>query len=252
MKITKKTLSIPPYLSTAWKNVKALHIESDGEGHPIVVVMLEEGNAVAIPGLESEAIEALFAAHAEIIEEGEDSSDGSSGPHGQFKIQMGHPLFGNGNGAPLGLPMRLGNSPLGVEPLGAAMAHDPSQKHAPDLPEEILSKIAGISKVLGADHLDQLPKAEADCNCFHCQVARAIAGEEGPDLGEDQEQNEEISAEDLRFRDWDIDQVGEQLYRVARALNHEEQYQVFLGGPIGCTCGKRDCVHIEAVLKSEA
>jgi hypothetical protein len=33
-------------------------------------------------------------------------------------------------------------------------------------------------------------------------------------------------------------------------LDHKEHYNVFLGDPIGCSCGNNNCEHIQAVLKS--
>ena len=61
---------------------------------------------------------------------------------------------------------------------------------------------------------------------------------------------EEISEEDLRFREWDIEQKGENLYLVRNPLNQKEEYNVFLGNPVGCTCGKDNCEHIRTVLNS--
>jgi hypothetical protein len=79
---------------------------------------------------------------------------------------------------------------------------------------------------------------------MHCQIAKALHGE----LPEEQE--EEVTDEDLKFRLWDIDQTGDKLYVVTNPLDSKEYYNVFLGDPIGCTCGEKNCEHIRAVLNS--
>jgi hypothetical protein len=85
------------------------------------------------------------------------------------------------------------------------------------------------------------------CNCFHCQIARVLKPNK-----EDTQQNEEqeISAEDLQFEQWIITHTGDQLYSVINKLDDSEQYNVYLGEPIGCTCGQTGCEHLLAVLKS--
>jgi hypothetical protein len=81
---------------------------------------------------------------------------------------------------------------------------------------------------------------------MHCQVARAIHNESSL-----KKENEDIvTEEDLRFRIWDIHQTGEKLYTVTNPLDPREQYNVFLGSPLGCTCGQNNCDHIKAVLSS--
>jgi len=81
---------------------------------------------------------------------------------------------------------------------------------------------------------------------------RAIQqGDEHPEQKKKQESlEEEVSAEDLKFRDWDIVQSGDDVYIVTNPLNAEEQYNVYLGNPVGCTCGQPNCEHIRSVLNS--
>ena len=90
-----------------------------------------------------------------------------------------------------------------------------------------------------------LPKAEPHCNCTYCQITRTLSHAQ-----QEEEQDEEVTEEDLRFRSWDIEQKGDQLFTVTNPLDKAETYQVFLGHPVGCTCGKKKCAHIEAVLRS--
>jgi hypothetical protein len=61
---------------------------------------------------------------------------------------------------------------------------------------------------------------------------------------------EEVSPHELKFREWDIQQAGDKLYNVSNPFDKGEQYQVYLGNPVGCTCGKSKCEHIVAVLNS--
>jgi hypothetical protein len=63
-------------------------------------------------------------------------------------------------------------------------------------------------------------------------------------------QEEEIPDNELTFRDWDIRQTGDKLYTVTSRLDTSEQYNVFLGNPLGCTCGHDHCEHIKSVLES--
>ena len=46
-----------------------------------------------------------------------------------------------------------------------------------------------------------------------------------------QEENldEEVNEEDLKFRSWDIKQTNEHLYEVINTLDTKEKYNVFLG-----------------------
>ena len=204
MKITANILSIPPYLSTTWKNISSLHVEGER-----LIVLLQNGTSVEVPGLSSATIEEIFDAHARSTEEG--------------------PIA-----TPLSFSLPLNGS------IGSAMQHNPEQAELPPLPPEMLKKITTIARAFGVD--DSLPTPESNCNCIYCQIARSLNGE--------QEQVEEVSDEDLKFRNWEIAQVEEKLYTVTNPLDPTEHYNVFLGSPIGCTCGSKECEHIRAVLHS--
>jgi hypothetical protein len=131
-----------------------------------------------------------------------------------------------------------------LDGLGGMMQHNPNQANAPDLPPEILQKIGAISKILSPSDEVDLPKAETGCNCFYCQIARAL----NPATSVLEEP--EVTAEELNFQQWTITQTGDKLYMVVNRLDDHEKYNVYLGQPIGCTCGKEGCEHILAVLKS--
>jgi hypothetical protein len=218
MMISAQMLSIPPHLSTPWKNICSLHAQPDNQKLKLIVI-LNNGVQVIIPNLEKQAIDSIFEAHARFGAAQEPSipSVGS----------ISLPISGN------------------VDLMQGAMHHNPALANSPEIPKEILEKISSIVKVLGLEDASQLPKAEPHCNCPYCQIARAFSGEEKIMKAE-----EEITDKDLQFRTWDIKQTGEKLYQVTNPLDEKEHYSVFLGDPLGCTCGLKNCEHIRAVLNS--
>lgn len=227
MKINHQVLSIPPYISTSWKNINSILVDQGD----VLIILLHTNAKISIPNLDKSIINVIFDAHAKYLENEE-----------KEKNQKTAPSFS------MGMPLKIGSD--GIESLGAAMQHNPSQANSPNLPEEILNKIASISKIMGIDTPDLLPKAEPHCNCPHCQIARAISGEENTARVAINDSNEEVSEEDLKFKTWDIIQTGEHLYIVTNPLDASEKYTVFLGTPLGCTCGEKNCEHLRAVLNS--
>jgi len=222
MKMTSTMLSIPPYLSTSWKNITSLHVREE-EGLLILIVFLQNDVQVEVPGLDNKEIEEIFEAHARSIEE-----------HTPTKI---HPPFEGP--FTFSLPIKDGL----VDPL--AVQHNPEQANLPLLPPEILKKIAMIARAFGIEDTSSMPKAEPHCNCMYCQIARSLHSGESPS-----EQIEEVSDEDLKFRNWETKETSDNLYTVTNLLDPNEQYSVFLGTPLGCTCGSKNCEHIRAVLNS--
>lgn len=225
IKITEKILSIPPYISTSWSRIGALYAKGS-----LLSITLTNGVTIEVPGLDQQTIESIYHYHAQHIE----------------KEQTPDPMQvkeWEGQGEP-NIRFAFGTS---LEGLGSMMRHNPSQADSPDLPPEILQKIRAITKIIAsADDSVVIPKAEPNCNCFHCQIARALNQTEGV---EHQEETE-VHPDELIFQEWNITQTGDKLYQVVNRLDPHESYQVFLGEPIGCTCGKTGCEHILAVLKS--
>lgn len=243
MKFNHKILSIPPYISTSWKNIASLHMES----HPstlVLVVTLHSGARIEVPHLDRPVIEAIFSAHTHYMEQEEKlASSKTIFPH--FPIaEAQEQIFS------LGLPL-MKNGIAGLENFGSVLQHNPEQASAPDLPSDILEKISQLSKTLGIEDLTAVPKPEPHCNCMHCQIARALQNGLNDDSKEGENPNEEIvSDEDLKFRTWDVLQTDEKLYTVTNPLDSQELYHVYLGNPIGCTCGNPHCEHIHAVLNT--
>lgn len=214
MKITSLILSLPPYLSTTWKNISSLSVRGEGPFYTLLV-FLQDQSIVEVPHLPQETIHQIFDAHARYLEEGEPKNP----------ISFSLPLKPNGT----------------FELLENSAHHNPEQSDLPPLPPEVLKKITAIARIFGLEDASSLTKAEPDCNCIYCQITRSLQGDE---------EEEEVSLDELKFREWDVKQTGEQFYAVTNPLDSNEQYNVFLGTPIGCTCGHKDCEHIKAVLSS--
>lgn len=225
IKINEKIISIPPYISTTWAHVAALHMQGSS-----LVVTLVEGGTLTIPDLNANTLELVFNSHAEYLESLASQAVSFKNPKvREMDLSDSSIRFGFSDG------------------LHPMMQHDPNQADAPDLPPELLQKITAISKVLMQDELSP-PKAEPSCNCFHCQIARAFNPEEQAIVNE--EQTDEVPESELQFQEWNITQIGEKLFSVSNPLDDKEKFSVYLGQPIGCTCGKQGCEHIVAVLKS--
>ena len=249
MKITPRILSIPPYLSVTWAQVRAIYTK---EG--ILTVSLTDGAVISVPNLTPEEIETVFNAHSNFAADQSGRKQELPSP----TVQASSPQAAQSSGkeSPEGAAgpfIRFGFD--NAEALHSAMQHNPALGHIPSMPKEILDKIARIAKIMAPEDIENMPKAEPHCNCPHCQIARAIHGEASEPVetmpqGEAVAAEEEVSEEDLRFRQWDIAQIGEQLYSVTNCLDKTEHYQVYLGQPVGCTCGRSGCEHVLAVLKS--
>ncbi len=210
-----------------------------------LVIELQNGSTVRIPRLENAIVEEIFAAHERHLEN-----------------DAGTPSFTENNPAEkkdlnslsFGIPFDLGGGAAQLEnEMGNFLQHNPELSHSPDFPKEMLTKVAEVSKRLGLDpDTSHLPKAEPHCNCPYCQIARALSEsgdeEEAPHALLDDE--EPVRDEELTFREWDIVDLGEKMYKVSSPTNSDESFQVFLGEPIGCTCGEKNCEHIRAVLNS--
>jgi hypothetical protein len=217
MKITPRILSIPPYVSTSWGNISSLHIRENS----LLVISLNDGTQIEVPNMAQEEIDAIFQAHATFSE-----METSSLPKGID------------NSLSFSIPIKSDGTTL--DALGSHMQHNPEQSDLPPIPPHILTKIGSIIRTLGLEDASVLDKAEPNCNCVYCQLSRAVQGEP-----------EEIVEEaDLKFRDWEVSQRQEKLYHVVNPLDKNEYYDVFLGEPIGCTCGSKNCEHIRAALNT--
>lgn len=233
MQINDKFFSFPPFLSVAWAHVSAISISP--ERH--LVFFLNSGEAIPLPPIPEETMDLIFKAHANYLENQVLTDPFTKSRHLFLpKEKSDHPESS--------IQFAFGS----MDGFGTNMQHNPAQQNAPDLPEEMLAKIAEVSKILAPSDPSQLPKPEPHCNCPHCQIARALHQAANKDPEESEE--EEIPLTELEFQQWEITKTGDKLYLVANKLDQLENYSVHLGQPIGCTCGKQNCEHILAVLKT--
>ena len=164
MRINHKILSIPPYISTAWKNIASVHAE-EREGLPLLVITLHTGFQIEVPGLQPFMIEAIFTAHAAYMEQEQ------LRPIPQRPIP--DPVASQNESTSFSFPvLKIGVN--GVDHLNGFMQHNLEQSDSPDLPSELLNKIATIAKANGFDSNTTFPEQEPHCNCPHFQIARTI------------------------------------------------------------------------------
>ncbi len=228
MKITDKIISIPPYISTSWSKVASLHMYNKE-----LIVTLWDTTRIAIPDLQEEVIKEIFAHHASYLEQ--QSLKQPPAPRESAELQFTTPLR-----------MLFGT----LESLTQALQHNPAYSNIAPLPPEIVSKIETLGKNLPPEELANFLHPIEGCNCMYCQISRILKGE-APKQEETLEitTEDEVREEDLRFEQWDVQPSGDKMYTVTNKLDPNEHYSVFLGDPIGCTCGKASCEHIVAVLR---
>jgi hypothetical protein len=214
VKITPSLLSIPPYLSASWEHIGTLRIEP---GTGVLIVTLTNGTQVEIPDLQPKEVDAIFEAHT--------------------LYSQSRPLQTSPMPFSLSLPL---DTEGGVASIGHSMQHNADQSDLPDIPPKFLEKIAAIAKAFGLEESATLSPPVEGCNCTYCQIARSYSLAE-EDL---------VSEADLSFKDWFIEQKGDKLFQVSSPLDTNERYNVFLGTPLGCTCGQKNCEHLKAVLRT--
>ena len=227
MLINTKVLNIPPFISVQWNQIEYLSTENDN-----LIVSLKSGKTVEIPHLSPEILEQIFSVHA-------DAMEAESSP---TATPMKTHLFGSSD-------VKIGFSTMDPNGLGIPLQHMDELRDSPDLPAEVIEKVRVVSKLLPAEDVRHAQKPVDNCNCPFCQISAAIQADH-PQVDEHEEIEVEILDEELSFSQWEIAQKGDMLYEVKNKLDTHETYNVFLGSPVGCTCGRSGCEHILAVLKS--
>lgn len=239
MKITDILISIPPYISTTWDHVTSLHTENSN-----LIIGLHNQSSITIPDLSESVIQQIFQAHTNYLESHQPTMP-------QNSITSIEQMFT--------LPIKLNIKKNDLERqdlFNTVLQHDPKNKDLPPIPEELVHKLGMLSGMMSEQDLMAMPPSEPDCNCMYCQVIRTLMKKIGTIEHKSAYQQEEliesepISDTDLHFQEWEIKHIKEKLYTVSNKLDPHEQYTVFLGDPIGCTCGKTNCEHIIAVLRS--
>ena len=228
MKINELYLSIPPHISVCWREVSFIAMNGDD-----LKIQLKNGKVVSIPCLPEDVLKNIFAFHALHIEQEYIPLP----PLPLGKLPPNPFQFDPQDLLDIPVAFKIG-TPDGVI---SALAHNPIQSQAKPLPPELLDKIVSITKSLGMN-FDNLPQGESSCRCYFCQIMNHIQLQKFIE--------QEVTEEDLKFHEWNIKKTGDNLYSVENPLNHTEKYSVFLGHPVGCSCGKEGCEHLIAVLKS--
>lgn len=229
IKINDKMLSITPYLSTPWSQVASMHMKDN-----LLAITLQDGNIIQIPDLSEEQISLIFNSHAHYLEKELSEQKIENSLSQLFQRETGEPMVKFAFGA--------------LDDMSGTMQHNPAQANAPEVPREILDKIVSITKIISPEADLGFENAQPSCNCFYCQIARALHPVTIDATPASKE--ETVLDSELEFSQWAISQVEEQLFTVTNKLDSNEKYSVFLGEPVGCTCGKKGCEHVLAVLKS--
>lgn len=238
MKITPKIFSVPPYISTRWEFVSSLRVADD-----LLIVTMKDGSTCSIPHLSKEVIDQIFTYHADAEEAINHQRDELvpilKGMQSGFKelINMLSKLGANA-----------------VSSLGKALEHDPNNANLPELPPDMVKKVQMLRNIIPKEDILAMPEGEPGCHCMYCQINRILResiraeAEGGAELLEGEE--EQVEEKDLSFSEWNVESLGDKLYKVTSKLDPQEEYRVFLGEPLGCTCGKPHCEHVLAVLRS--
>lgn len=241
--ITNQTLSIAPFISTHWNQIETMHVRDNS-----LLITLSSGDTVEVPKMTPDIIEKIFTAHAFYLEKhrGETREPKTQAPQSKgMEEDLTRQL------SELTHQMSQALSGDIWKNMTALLQHDSNQAHAEDLPPEALKKMAMLAQMMGPEESAMLPDPEPHCNCHHCQILRALHGQQAhPESLASAEEEEPVLDQDLQFSQWEIAQLGDKLFHVTNRLDTTESYNVFLGDPVGCTCGNRGCEHVLAVLKS--
>ena len=215
----------------------SLHVADD-----LLMVTLKDGTTCAIPHLPKETIEQIFSLHAE-------SSDANQKEDLHNLVDS----MRSGFKELVNIFAKLGTNSLGS--LGKALEHDPNNANLPELPPDLVKKVEVLLTVIPKEDILSMPEGLPGCHCMYCQINRILRESvlsketDVPDILAEG-QSEPVEEKDLVFSEWIVESIGEKLYKVTNRLDPSEGYRVFLGEPIGCTCGKPHCDHVLAVLRS--
>ncbi len=235
---SEKLLSIPPFFATSWDQVAALKATETS-----LHIYLKSGQEVILPGVDSKTVQSIFLKFNHLVE-------------GSIKFQLpekteqdkAFEAIQKGLKEVLSLTMKLGISALGK--IETVLEHNPGHAQLPPLPAEMIDRIQVLANIIPKEDLAAMSPPIAGCNCLYCQIQRIIRSKEPSiEIGH-ADKEEVVEDQELQFSEWSVTPIADKLYKVNNKLDPHEEYQVFLGDPMGCTCGKPHCEHIIAVLRS--
>lgn len=241
MKITPFLLSIPPHVSARWEYIQSLRVQEN-----VLIVTLKDGSSCAIPGLTQEELSQIFTAFSSYAQQPEREES----KHDEILKKDLSQLF---EGIKKGFSDFVqAFAKTGVHSLSFAksLEHDPANAHLAPLLPDAKRRVEMLLQIVPEEEILSMPEPVQDCNCMYCQVQRLLreALFKKKHLGE--EMGEPVDESELTFTEWTVEPLSDKLYAVRNKLNPQEEYRVFLGEPLGCTCGKANCEHILAVLRS--
>jgi hypothetical protein len=208
MIINKQLLSIPPFISTSWKDVELLL----SDGQHTLNIYLKNGTLVKISHLLKEQLDLIFNVHQEIL------------------LTQAQDLA-----APL-------IDPLFFQFSGPFLEHDPELSDANPLPDEVKARLQSLLEGLPKIDSAKLPQPILGCNCPHCQLMTLI--------NVPKNEEEYVDDEELKFASWDVNQLSDHLFKLTHPYDETDIYYVSLESPISCTCGEKNCEHIEHILRN--
>ncbi|NDE63904.1 MAG: hypothetical protein EB053_06075 [Chlamydiae bacterium] len=249
MKINHRVLHIPPYISCKWSEIASIGVESI-EGQNVLHVQLLSGARAIVPNLTQDEIDLVFKMHVQHLEAAAEEEE-------KFKNVKEIPFFSNlfqpppmdanvatSFGAPISFHFDA------TDPSSLFQGHNPQFANSPALPKEILDKITLIAKAIGGEMVKEVEPVDL-CNCFFCQIARALHNERKDEKKPHIPKN---LPKDLLSGgidpEWMVEEVGPHMFKVTSRDEPGILYQVYLGDPLGCSCGSNRCQHIVAALKT--
>ena len=236
IKITKHLLSIPPYVSSRWEFIQSLRVQEQR-----LIVTLKDGSSCTVPSLSQEELSQIFIAFSSYAQQ----------PEGEevFKKDISQLVEGMKKGFSefVNMITKASGQALGF---AKSLEHDPSNAHLPPLPPEARKRVEMLLQIVPEDEILAMHEPIADCHCMYCQVQRLLREAISRKKHPTEEEEEPVDESELKFTEWTVEPLADKLYSVRNKLNPQEEYRVFLGEPLGCTCGKANCEHIIAVLRS--
>lgn len=241
MRINHKILSIPPYISTSWKQVLSLKTEKKDNSF-LLHIHLQDGSFISIPEIDESLINAIFTSHSKYLEN-ETIPPISPPSSASFFMELPKESLSFISPPPF---LHLLQEFKGLSSL---IQHDIKKSNDPSFPQEMINKIVEATKSMKIENPKDLPKAEPHCNCPRCQISRYMNLAFKP-IENDMDIDEEVKKEDLSFKDWIIYPIENNQYKVIHPDRKEELHLVNLNSPVMCSCGSSCCEHILAVLNT--
>ncbi len=249
-----KHFSIPLRFSANWSDVTAISFDNDE-----LKICLNSGQEVFFKDLDLKTVDNIFKQHSKYISSLENQeasekqtpqkkSNEAPSPTEQTNQDHTFEVLQKGLKEVVSMTMKLGGSAIGE--LGAILEHNPAHAELPPLPQDMAERMKVLSNIIPKEDLEAMNPPIEGCNCLYCQIQRIIRNESSKTFETSPHEEDAVDDKELEFSEWQVTSIGDKLYSVVNKLDTNEEYRVFLGEPMGCTCGRPHCEHIVAVLRS--